>query len=103
MKVIEFPKRVKHNKPTKFTELETKMNQVIKLLDMQHAHIKEQYAKLRAMEAECGRTEQKYNQLLIDYAERKGAENVSLKYMNYGSNIKTTLNPEGGITLEIEK
>jgi len=77
------------------------LNQLIKVLDFQYKHISEALAALAAMQGECAKTEDEFNQEILEYANRIGAANIPYKYMKYSSHVIPKLSPEGEITLEL--
>ena len=102
--IVPFPKtNPKTNAPTKLTEHERKLEQLIKVINYQANYINEAYEALQAMHLELDHTENNFDLVLLDYAKRIGAENVPYKYMQYSKLVVPMMSKEGKIILEIKK
>lgn len=72
-----------------------------KLLRYHYKLIKEAYENLAKLQRAAGIAEDTYDDMLKDYADRVGLDNVEKKYLDYGSKVQPVIT-EFGIALEFE-
>jgi hypothetical protein len=90
--VIAFP----INKPTiKRTAIEGQLDNIQKFLRYQFKCIKEQMEELSNMQRECAKTEDSYDELLVEYAARVGVTNVNKRYMDYSKRVEPVITDDG--------
>jgi hypothetical protein len=90
--VIAFPL----NKPTiKRTAIEGQLDNIQKFLRYQFKCIKEQMTELSNMQRECAKTEDSYDELLMEYSQRVGVTNVDKKYMDYSKRVEPVITDDG--------
>jgi len=84
--VIEFP-----IKKTAEAKMQPKLDGKIKMLRLQFKHIREAQKELSKMQQECSRTEDEYDELLVELANRVGCSNVHYKYLKYSKRAKPVI------------
>lgn len=97
--VVQFPL----NKPEiKRTQLERELEYKQKLLRFHFKNIKAAQEKLSQLHVICNAIEDEYDEILKEYADRIGVENVAYKYMEYSKHVKP-VSTKDGIVLEFDE
>lgn len=98
--VVQLFKHVK--KDTKFDELELQLQGLQRVLDKQYGLVKHRLEQLQAAETGAAQLEEKYDRLLLDYAKRKGAENVEIAYLNYTTRVRLSYDIDGNLVVKYD-
>ncbi len=100
-KIIQFPTNViAFPKRGPIAKIEKQLEAMQDLMKIQYRHIVEMGKKLGLSEKECRETEKGYNSLLMQYSKRIGPQNVSLKYLDWTTDLVFNIDDEG--TLKIQ-
>ena len=83
-------------------QLETKMENLQRMLGARYEHIDKLLQQVDKIEGECNGLEIKYNKLLVDYGTRVGPENVDPKYLDFSTAIEFKMNDEGIIEMRVK-
>ena len=94
--VLPFPKSgVKHPAEVVVEKDINALQQQQKLLRFHFRNIKDTQRILSEHNLRCANAEGAYDEMLLAYAQRVGAENVSTQLMNYGTNVVPVVTTTG--------
>ena len=80
-------------------QLEIKMGNLQRMLEARYNHINELLEKVEKIEKECTGFETKYNKIIVEYAERIGAENVDPKWSDFSTALEFKMDEHGVINM----
>lgn len=95
--IVQFPTNKARKKPAL---LETKLNSLIKMLEVRYDHIHTLTEQMEKVELECQGLEFKYDKILAQLGERIGADQIPLKYLDYTNNIEFEHDELGNIFIK---
>jgi hypothetical protein len=91
--IVAFPTKTVQ-KQSKVGTLRTKMENLQKMLEKRYDKLVELTLEMDKVADDCDDFESKYEIILTEYAERVGAGNVELKYLDYSSEVEINFDAE---------
>lgn len=71
--------------------LEGRLKTMLGVLDSVYQHVNEGYAQVAAMEKQCDLIQAAYDELLKEFIDQVGPNNVPVEYLNYSNNLQVEL------------
>lgn len=72
-------------------KLENRLKTMLGVLDSVYRHVNDGYMQVAAMERQCDIIQAAYNELLKEYIEKVGPNNVEVEYLNYCDRLEVKL------------
>lgn len=96
MTVVKFPDKGRAG------VLKRKLSKKAEALEKLYLSLEEYYGGVDEAEIRLAKAEAAYDQLLVEYAEAVGLENVELEYLSYSTKMKAKRNDQGEVEFYLE-